>query len=116
MEPLESPEDDVACHVPQAWDQVGIFRYVRLLGALGGIEHTWVQMPGAQSPVRREQERNWPGLFEEQVDIDGFWTVRTAKGLLLEKTCMIPVPEQRREPEDPRGDGEEVCDWGREPY
>ena len=101
----------------QHWDQVGIFRWMELHGFLGGLRHEYAILPrDAATPVRRSQDHNWPGLYEQQVDVDGFVTIRTAKGMLIEKTSMIPVPEQKREPWDPKGDKDDGCDYGKEAY
>lgn len=115
--PEYAGEEQLSMVDVQNWDQIGIFRWMSLEGYLGGLLHEYGIVPiNAAAPVRRSDERFWPGVFERQVDVDGFYTVRTAKGMLFEKTVMIPVPEQKREPWDPQGDKDAACDYGSDPY
>lgn len=45
-----------------------------------------------------------PGLFDEQLDLHGGYTVQSAHSLLFVKRLGIPAPRRRRRPEDPAGD------------
>lgn len=117
LSPIHLGEEQLSKVDVRYWDQVGIFRFMTLEGYLGGLVHDYAMLPkGALAPVRRSDNTVWPGLYEHMVDVDGFVTVRSAKGLLFEKTVMIPVPVQKREPWDPQGDKDDDCDYGKEPY
>ena len=109
--------DNRARYQPEAWDQVGIFRMVTVTGYLGDLFRAYVTVPAvSEGHVTRDKARNWPGLASVGLSEDGFIAVRTAKGILLEKTCMIPVPEERKEPWDPEGDADAACDYGKATY
>ena len=117
LSPEFNGEEQLSIWDVETWDQVGIFRYMELEGYLGGLMHSWAILPPEeQLPVTRDRELNWPGVAEHQVNVDGFITIRTAKGLLLEKTAMIPVPQQKLDPWDPEGDKDADCDWGKDAY
>lgn len=102
---------------PHTLQQTGIFRYMELTGFLGDLLHQWVAVPKVTgNVVSRDDEKKWPGVYEHFVGIDGFTAIRTAKGLLLEKTNLIAVPEEKKDPWDPEGDKDEDCDYGKTPY
>jgi hypothetical protein len=111
----KSSDEQLSRYAPKDWEQVGIFRFLELEGLLGGLLHQWVICPkDPPEIVKRSTARNWPGLAEINIGEDGFITQRTAKGFLIEKTSIIAVPEERREPWDPQGDKDEACDYGLE--
>ncbi|MFA5525228.1 MAG: hypothetical protein WC992_00185 [Acholeplasmataceae bacterium] len=113
-------QTQVECYAAKHWDQSGLFRYIELGGYLAdGLQHNWVACPinpGGLGRLSGVDDQLWKGLAETQVGIDGFLTLRTAKGLLLEKTVMIPVPLERHQPHDPAGDADDECDWGAPEY
>jgi hypothetical protein len=99
-------------------DQVGLWRHLKLEGYLGGIDREYVLKPPTTGPdylSRDLASRDYLALLEIQKNLDGFYAVRSAKGVLFEKTCIIPAPVAVRNPEDPEGDssnGEYVpTDW-----
>ena len=104
--------NDHAMYEPE-WKQRGIFRAMTLGGYLGDLWHHWVSMPNSNDYLGTP--RNWPGLMEAHVAENGFVAIRTAKGLLIEKTNMIPTPQKLREPYDPQGDTDGDCDYGQKP-
>jgi hypothetical protein len=46
----------------------------------------------------------YPGVFEENISLTGKWSVRSAHGIVLEKSLPIAVPKQVVLPQDPSGD------------
>ncbi len=103
-QPLESLDEDPARFHPEAFDQAGRFRSLMLEGPLAGLHRILATMPEG------------PGLADLQVDVDGFVSCRSAKGILLEKSSWIAAPLQKREPWDPEGDRDDQVDYGRPPF
>lgn len=89
-------------------DQAGIWRVQRFRGYLGDLERTIVALPIKQqltdAALRMETKVTFPGLLDSGFSIDGSWYVRSAKGILLEKTVAISVPKELINPDDPDGD------------
>lgn len=92
-------------------DQAGLWRVQRFRGYLGDLEKTIVSLPlrnALQGDVETmSADTKLPGVFEQGYGIDGQYHVRSAKGILLEKTVAIPVPKEKIAPDDPTGDTEE---------
>lgn len=89
-------------------DQMGLWRVQRFRGYLGDLEKTFVSAPTAADiggdVARLSHETILPGLADIGLSADGRYHVRSAKGILLEKTSAIPIPKEMTLPADPTGD------------
>jgi hypothetical protein len=91
-------------------DQMGIWRAQRFRGYLGDLERVIIALPvrgEASGETQVEQLQNetvFPGVAETGIHTDGRIRLRSAKGILIEKTVAIPVPKELILPEDPLGD------------
>jgi hypothetical protein len=95
-----------AAREPAYDDQMGFFRMLEMDGYLGDLQRKWVSGPPAETVDFERLSNNtvYRGLFEQGIGIDGRFTMRSAKGIIFEKTCAIPIPKQTHVPEDPEGD------------
>ena len=90
--------------------QTGRWRDMELFGYLGDVYRRLVMAPkqltGLPRTLAKDEDRPEPdiGLFEQVIGSDGTFSIRSAKRILLSKTCTIPVPRKRREAKDPSGD------------
>ena len=103
--------------------QASFVRYKEFEGFLGDLRRRFVVMPVTKpasglaalasllgAPTVRTYGRatsdaaQYKGLLEEVVGIDGSWLLRSAKGIGLEKTVWIPVPEELYPRDNPKGD------------
>lgn len=94
--------------------QTGFWRLRTFHGFLGDLERRYVQLPNRDVEVMRygTQEGDYPksqtpaytGVFDQLIGIDGSYVLRSAKRVLLEKTCWIPVPEEMMPRDNPKGD------------
>jgi len=94
--------------------QQPIRRYRKFMGYLGqGYKRTLFILPEEGSPDRNEEIPNllkitdnirFPGVAEEQWGLDGFISQRSAKGILLSKRILIPMPKRVKLEEDTSGD------------
>lgn len=113
--------DDFTKHVAEGWnstpgkagrepqfdDQAGIWRVQRFRGYLGDLERTIVALPLADSYQTAETLASnvvSPGLADVGIQADGRLRLRSAKGVLIEKTVAIPVPKEKTLPDDINGD------------
>lgn len=79
------------------------------VGRLGDFVNIMLVAPGAK---RRLMDGNPPdepqkldkGLLQIKASLDGLFVVRSVKGVVIEKTNWIRVPQRIRTPEDPKGD------------
>ena len=101
---------------PQAADQTGIRRHVITRGYLGGIYRHDVILPkraiaNAKTPARLSDQESFDltGLSSVQEHVDGLYTVRSAKGIILEKYLFIPVPRQTAAPEQQSAQGDDAA-------
>ena len=87
-------------------DQLGIFRLQQFRGFLGDAERVIVSCPPASltGPERLSLPTEHIGLSETVRHANGMLEVRSAKGILLEKTFDIAVPKQIATHDDPAGD------------
>ena len=76
------------------------------LGRLGDFINILLVAPADEPRALNGETPGTPdrGLFQFHVSTDGMVTVRTVKGMVLEKTNWIRVPHRIRTPEDPKGD------------
>lgn len=89
-----------------------IYRHQAHGGYLGQGDRRVVLVPGSTSGLQlfSDDPREAPdlGVFEETVSLDGSWTVRSAKQIIIGKRVLIPVPKRIRLPEDQKeGDSKE---------
>jgi hypothetical protein len=91
---------------PKKPDQLIIPRHTLMRGYMGDIEHEWVQVPGKSMPAQESfsNSTKYVGVFEQAKNITGAYFVRSAKELSFEKSILIPVPKERKAPDDPTGD------------
>jgi hypothetical protein len=76
-------------------------RFLNIRGYLGNGVHNFVLLPGSSEGG---SDIKTTGLLDEQRHLNGFFSIRSAKGILFEKDIFIPVPEEEKRPEDPDGD------------
>lgn len=88
-------------------DQQPFFRlhhYYGYLGDLGGKRVLAAPPKNVSDVMRYSSQANLPGLFEEQIQGDGEYRVRSAKSVSLSKHLLNPVAKRLRRPEDATGD------------
>lgn len=89
-------------------DQMGIWRVHDLRGYLGDLRRTIVGVPKdsnyAEGPETMSRDTIMPGVMEVGFNMDGAYFIRSAKGVLVEKTVDIPKPKEKIDPDDPTGD------------
>lgn len=95
----------------QVAGQTGLFRLQSYRGYLGDVFRRNLLVPNPEKAypeaMKREEVSDIKphiGVFEETLGIDGMYAVRSAKGIFLQKTSLIPVPKQVQTVEDPNGD------------
>lgn len=79
------------------------------VGRLGDFVNIMLVAPGAKRRVMDGTEPTNPqdrdkGLLQLKASLDGLFVVRSVKGVVIEKTNWIRVPQRIRTPEDPEGD------------
>lgn len=90
--------------------QTTVFRGQSLRGYIGdGVRDTITLLPpDAEGISKRDPDSDdvpeYRGIFEASSSLDGTFAVRSAKQIVLEKSLILPVPFQRRDPDDPSGD------------
>lgn len=89
--------------------QAPFFRMLRIFGFLGDLERRYVVLPSTAADVRTYGRAAgsaplYKGLLEETIGLDGGYSLRSARGISFEKTCWIPVPEERYPRDNPNGD------------
>ena len=91
---------------PKEATQVMVFRGQTLRGYIGnGIRDQLVAVPPDGTGLSKpDDEKLYRGLSEIHQDIDGSVFVRSAKQVILEKSLIMPVPRQKKDPDDPSGD------------
>jgi hypothetical protein len=95
-----------ARYEPKEDMQAMVFRSQVMRGYLGDGEREQVVIspidpPDVNTP---DMDQNWRGLLEIHKGLDGRFSVRSAKEIVLEKSVVIPVPVQRKVPDAPDGD------------
>ena len=100
---LEPGQED-ANHEPQEDDQQIIARHVRFRGYLGDIEREIIAVPPiGLSTERFSESTKYNGVLEIIKNSGGAYAVRSAKEITFEKYCLIPVPKEKKSPDDPTG-------------
>ena len=91
---------------PKKKDQSIIPRHTKMNGYMGDLEHEWIQVPGKNMPDQESfsHSTKYVGVFEQSKGITGAYFVRSAKELSFEKSILIPVPKERKAPDDATGD------------
>lgn len=79
------------------------------VGRLGDFVNIMLVAPGAKRRLMDGTEPSDPqdrdkGLLQIKASLDGLFVVRSVKGVVIEKTNWIRVPQRIRTPEDPEGD------------
>lgn len=88
-------------------DQQAIHRLEEYYGYLGSAHKRLLRlMPQFNMirPTRYQDQLVFPGVFEENLLLTGAYTLRSAKSIILAKDLRIPVPKQKKRPEDAQGD------------
>lgn len=90
--------------------QRGIFRHARFTGYLGEGVRDVLCVPEKDRvpPVETVKSlSDYTGVLDVHKGLDGMFSVRSARGIILEKYVLIPVPKQIAVPEDGEtlGDG-----------
>jgi len=95
-----------AYYEPKEKKQVMVFRSQHLRGYLGDVsrEQIVITPPEAEGVAKQDDPQDFRGLLEIHKMLDGTYAVRSAKQIILEKSLMLPVPWQKRDPDDPKGD------------
>lgn len=85
--------------------RVAITRLKVFLGALGGFINMLFSRPSGDARKQDGKDLETPdkGLANFKVDMDGGLYLRSLKGIYLEKTNWIRVPQRIKSPEDPTG-------------
>lgn len=98
---------------PKVDDQLAWHRLLEFRGYLGqGYRRMIVAPPAPADDISPSEEninrlsvdRVFTGLFDEQLALTGRYSLRSAKGIMLVKSPLIPVPKRKRQPADPKGD------------
>lgn len=102
------PGSEEASFEPQEDDQLIIPRQTLFKGYLGDVEKEFISAPPDDMTVETfSSKTKHTGLLEVIKSGDGLYGIRSAKGIILEKYCLIPVPKETKVPEDPTGDSKE---------
>ena len=91
---------------PREEKQSIVFRGLNLRGYLGDASKRMVVLlPSDASGISKTDDaKNYRGVFEEHIGLDGGYRVRSAKEIVFEKSLMMPVPRRLLDPDDPSGD------------
>lgn len=99
---------------PKEFDQTGIVRHRKYRGYIADISRSDTILPKLASGTSTDrvhkltaaEEHNFSGLLTVKEHIDGRYSVRSSKGITLEKYLFLPVPRQIALPEEgyQRGD------------
>jgi hypothetical protein len=96
---------------PKHQDQTGIWRHQRIGGFLGDVEREYVAIPHPDfesDPAKlSDKKTRYAGVLEVAKHADGFYSVRSAKGMVFAKTALIPVPQQLCTPDNAIGDNQD---------
>lgn len=94
----------------EGWQQVMVPRFQTLRGYLGdGVREQGLIRPINPPEINTADNAEPPrGLLEIQKGLDGTFAVRSAKQIILEKSMVMPVPKQLKQPDDPSGDTAET--------
>jgi len=86
-------------------DQVAIPRISDLEGTLGYGRNSIVAIPPAVQPdvEKRANLTNYLGVSQVRTALDGTIEIRSARQVVIEKSCFIPVPKQIKDFSDPNG-------------
>ena len=86
--------------------QVMVPRGLRMRGYIGDIVRDMVVLPPPDKTgiAKSDDTDKMRGVLDIHCAMDGAYSVRSAKGILLEKSLMLPVPRRKRDPDDPKGD------------
>lgn len=96
---------------PKHQDQQAFMRKMEFEGYLGQGGKRLVALPPYPLPAidtlnRYSDETAFPGVFEENIALNGSYMLTSAKRVVIAKRPLITVPKQVIKPEDKRGDNE----------
>lgn len=94
------------CVEPKEEMQTGFWRLREMEGYLGDLYRRTAAIPVADGPMVFSADKEDPsfvGVFDEHIAADGAFSIRSAKSVLLEKTCFIPVVEEKLPRDNPGG-------------
>ncbi len=82
-------------------DTYAVMRGVDYRAYLGQGYQRFIMAPKKQGGKRhyKDTDKDY-GLFHEHVALDGSYTLRSAKSIMIGKRVLIPVPKRKRLPED----------------
>jgi hypothetical protein len=89
---------------PQEDDQMPFHRSLGFRGYLGQGGKRMVMAPPGQGPNVYGQPGAYAALFEENIGLDGRYSLRSSKGLHIVKYAAIPPVKRMKRPEDAGGD------------
>lgn len=92
----------------EATDIQSVNRYQEFGGYLGQGHRRLLMVPGRTSGFNRfgDDAKTQPdyGVWEESIGVDGTYVMRSARQVIIGKRVLIPVPHEKKLPEDPTGD------------
>ena len=95
---------------PQQPDQIGVPRFIRMVGYLGDVVRELVVLPpqSPAQPVETASSKNvYTGGSEVVRSVDGHVAIRSARGVTIEKYFELPVPKMLQPPDTgAAGDGD----------
>jgi len=91
---------------PKTDDQQAIYRSERYDDYLGqGFRRSvFIPPPGADGLNRWPDASVRPGVFAEQIGLEGHYGLQAAHSIFIRKRLLIPIPKKLAPPEDPKGD------------
>lgn len=89
---------------PKEDDQQPFYRFWEVGGYLGQGHLRYLQtLPKEKSGLHKyDKEVKAPGLFWEQIGLDGSYSLASAKQVSIMKRALLPTPHRKRLPEDAR--------------
>jgi hypothetical protein len=91
---------------PQEDDQMPFHRSLQFRGYLGQGGKRMVQSPPGSGPNVYSQPGNYAGLFEENIGLDGRYSLRSSKAIHITKRIAIPAVKRMKRVENADGDNE----------
>lgn len=90
---------------PKQQSQMIIPRHFRARGYMGDVEREYVILPPeGLAPETYENKSVYTGLLDICKNINGAYSIRSAKEITFEKYNAIAVPKEIAQPDDPLGD------------
>lgn len=87
---------------------IPFLRAKRWAGYLGQGGRRTISIPVTSSSTDQKLSDDPPltekGVFDESVSLDGGYSLAAARSVSISKRLLLPIPHQKRKPEDPKGD------------